>query len=166
MSESKKTVHTLSFLLRTRFLVVLDQRRERRRARAIIVKDRSKITAPSDTVVKANKKARKENDALGPSKYRTATDAVDRHAKVKHTKRRKGNRRRSESTSSMSDNDTDHKAIKYQITSTKRSTDVQRNVAALKEASKGKRPGNKTAKYDPLERAANILPAGRVTVRR
>lgn len=141
---------------------MLDQRKVRRRAKAVIVKDRSKVTAPSDSIVKANKKASKPPDLQDSSKYRKTDEVL----KDKHTgKRRSREGRHRELSNSPSVTSIDVNRISYQITSKKRASDVQRNMAALKEASRSKRHSDKRKRNDPLERAANILPAGRVTVR-
>lgn len=142
---------------------VLEQRKERRRAKAVIVKDRAKVTGPSEVVVKANKKAPKVT-ADEPSKYRESgkRDQAEGHPKqalnVKPSSRRK--KARSDTSIEGSDSELKVHAPKCK----KRSTDVERSMRALKDAAKGRRENGKRRRYDPLERATNILPAGRVTV--
>ena len=128
------------------------------------MKDRSKVTGPSEVIVKANKKAPRISTEDEPSKYRKPVKhaaQADRAAQValhKPTSRRKKDRRHD--SSEESDHDGKHETHKRK----KRSTDVQRSMRALKDAVKGRRDNGKRRRNDPLERAANILPAGRVTV--
>lgn len=144
---------------------VLDQRKQRRRAKAVIVKDRSKVTGPSETIVKANKKASKASIPEEYSKYRQTNDA-SQTVEIGRKRKTKGSRDpESNAANAVQPEYAGQDGFTFEVAKKKkRSSDVQRNLKALRDASKGNRDGNKRKRHDPLERAANILPVGRVTV--
>lgn len=130
------------------------------------MKDRSKVTAPSDAIIKASRKAHQESTIRAASKYRQADEAESRGREKERRREEKEGHRASRSSTVDSLQGENREQFRYQVSRKKRSSDVQRNVAALKQASMGKHQGSKKRRHDPLERAANILPAGRVTVSR
>lgn len=142
---------------------MLEQRRERRRAKAVIVKDRAKVTGPSEVVVKANRKDPKVS-ADEPSKYRESRNREQAEGQSKQAVNVKPSSRRKKARSDTSLEGSDPELKVDAPKRKKRSTDVQRSMRALKDAAKGRRENANRRRYDPLERATNVLPAGRVTV--
>ncbi|KAK9895722.1 hypothetical protein P389DRAFT_68049 [Cystobasidium minutum MCA 4210] len=142
---------------------VLEQRKERRRAKAVIVKERSTVTGPSEAILKANKEALKKAAADEPSKYRTLEKHVSQEKESDRAHKPTSNRSKDRKHDSREEDDDDaqHADRKRK----KRSTDVQRSMRAMKESVKGRRESGKRRRNDPLERAANILPTGRVTLK-
>lgn len=151
-------------MLISRSLVVLDQRKERRRAKAVIVKERSKVTGPSEAVVKANKKASKPTLEVETSKYRKGDRHLHSDDRDLRKHKRSGHRENEQVSETSSVGPEGDRVLDKHRSRKKRSTDVTRSMAALKDADKGGKATTKRRKDGPLDRARNIVPTGRVTV--